>query len=182
MRSTRVSRVMPALATRTSTGAQASSTAAKAASTCAGIGHIAGQGEELPGPLGDVLLDHPGPGGDRHPVAPGQEPPGTGQADPPGPTGDTTTRPTGSPSGPAVRSPWWQPVLRSSAFFPEGPIAAGPAPATGHDAPRGADPGHWLALDHPLAPHGQPADQDTGEGRADVGQAHRAHPVTHGQH
>src|ERR1035437_4067556 len=81
MRRTSVSRVMPALATSTSTGPHASSMAEYAAVTCSGIGHVAGQRHEPIRAGVEAVLDRAGPRGDRHPVPAGQEPVGAGQPD-----------------------------------------------------------------------------------------------------
>ena len=74
IRSSRVSWVIPALATSTSTGPCASSTCAKAASTDVGVGHVADDAERAFGWLTAAV-------GDRDLVPRGDERLGDGAAD-----------------------------------------------------------------------------------------------------
>ena len=116
---------MPALETSTSTGPNRSSTAAKAASTCVGLGDVAARGRGAP----SVRAGRLGAGEVKaHPVAAGHEPVDAGGADAPrapgdqhDPTGHVAGRPRRPPrslrprSRPASQSSGWPSCTRSPA-------------------------------------------------------------------
>ncbi len=153
IRRTRVSRVIPALATRTSTGPQVSSMVANAALTwpgrsrrrpargnarCRSGVRRSRADREVTATRSPWLRNHCA---QARPMP--RDPPVT-----------STTRPA---------------RRRSQALLAHDVLAGGP------------DPGHRLSLDHPLPADGQPPHQDAVKGGADIGEPDRSHPVAHRQ-